>query len=73
MDFISANDSTNTAGLTWTMTAAKPQLSSYSMINSLSAPLSIQNAYTALPSTLPNYGRTWPRRSPRAPRASRRP
>ena len=26
MDFIAANDSTNTAGLTWTMTAAKPEL-----------------------------------------------
>jgi transglutaminase-like putative cysteine protease len=55
MDFISANDSTNTAGLTWRMTGANPQLSSFSMINSLGAPLSIQNAYTATPSTLPNY------------------
>jgi transglutaminase-like putative cysteine protease len=54
MDFISANDSTNTAGLTWTMTAAKPELSSFSMINSLQAPLSIQNAYTAVPTTLPS-------------------
>jgi transglutaminase-like putative cysteine protease len=52
MDFISTNDSTNTAGLTWTMTAAKPQLSSYDMVNSLSAPLEIQNEFTALPSTL---------------------
>jgi hypothetical protein len=57
MDFISANDSTNTAGLTWTMTAAEPRLSSYSMINSLTAPLAIQNAFTATPSTLPNYVR----------------
>jgi transglutaminase-like putative cysteine protease len=55
MDFISGNDSTTTAGLTWTMSAAKPRLSSYSMINSLSAPISIQEPYTATPSTLPNY------------------
>jgi transglutaminase-like putative cysteine protease len=53
MDFISANDSTSTAGLSWTMTATKPQLSNLSMVNSLTAPLSIQNPYTALPSTLP--------------------
>jgi transglutaminase-like putative cysteine protease len=55
MDFISENDSTSTAGLTWTMTGANPQLSSYSMINSLTAPLAIQNDYTAYPSTLPTY------------------
>ncbi len=55
MDFIAANDSTNTAGLKWTMTAANPELSSYSMINSLTAPLPIQNAYTATPSTLPQF------------------
>jgi transglutaminase-like putative cysteine protease len=54
MDFIASNDSTSTAGLTWTMTAYKPQLSSFSMINSLTAPLSIQNPYTARPDTLPN-------------------
>jgi hypothetical protein len=55
MDFIAGNDSTNTAGLTWTMTAAKPQLTSTAMINSLTAPLSIQNNDTALPSTLAPY------------------
>ncbi len=54
MDFIAGNDSTSTAGLRWTMTATKPQLSSFQMTNSLTAPLSIQNAYTAYPSTLPN-------------------
>jgi hypothetical protein len=55
MDFISADDATTTAGLTWRMTAAKPELSAYSMINSLTAPLSVQTPYTATPSTLPNY------------------
>ena len=55
MDFISGNDATNAAGLAWTMTATKPRLSSYSMINSLSAPLSIQTAFTAIPSSLPNF------------------
>jgi transglutaminase-like putative cysteine protease len=55
MDFISANDSTNTAGLTWTMSAQKPRLSSFSMINSLSAPESIQGPFTATPTTLPTY------------------
>ena len=55
MDFISANDSTNAAGLTWTMSAANPTLSSFSMVNSLTAPLSIQTPFTALPSTLPDY------------------
>jgi transglutaminase-like putative cysteine protease len=54
MDFISANDSTTTAGLTWTMTAANPKLSSTAMINSLAAPLAIQTEYTATPSTLPS-------------------
>ncbi len=53
MDFIAGNDSTSTAGLTWTMTAIKPQLSNYSMIHSLSAVPAIQEPYTALPSTLP--------------------
>ena len=52
MDFIAANDSTNTAGLTWNMTADKPLLSQDSMINSLSPPVEIQNDYTALPTTL---------------------
>jgi transglutaminase-like putative cysteine protease len=55
MDFIAGNDSTTTAGLTDTMTAAKPQLSSRAMINSLTAPLSIQDAYQALPTTLAPY------------------
>ena len=54
MDFIASNDSTNTAGLSWTMSGLKPQLSNYSMTNSLTAPLSIQEPYTALPGTLPN-------------------
>lgn len=55
MDFISANDSTNTAGLTWNLVADKPRYSNFDMINSLTAPLSVQEPYTALPSTLPNY------------------
>lgn len=55
MDFIAGNDSTNAAGLTWTATAADPKLSNYSMINSLSAPLTIQEPYTQIPSTLPSY------------------
>lgn len=55
MDFIAANDSTNTQGLTWDLSAVNPQLSSYSMINSLTAPADIETAYTSLPSTLPNY------------------
>jgi transglutaminase-like putative cysteine protease len=55
MDFISADDATNTSGLTWTMTAAKPRLSGFSMINSLTAPLSIQTPFTATPSTLPSF------------------
>jgi transglutaminase-like putative cysteine protease len=54
MDFIASNDSTNTAGLTYTAISADPQLSSYSMINSLTAPLSIQEPYTATPD-LPAY------------------
>ncbi len=53
MDFIAGDDSTTTAGLSWTMQAAKPELSNYSMIHSLSAPLAVQEPYTALPSTLP--------------------
>ena len=55
MDFIAGNDSTSTADLTWTMSAVKPQLSSYSMINSLTAPIDIETPYTALPSTFPTY------------------
>jgi transglutaminase-like putative cysteine protease len=54
MDFLASNDSTNTAGLTYTAVSADPQLSSYSMINSLTAPLSIQEPYTATPD-LPPY------------------
>ncbi|HEY3530100.1 MAG TPA: DUF3488 and transglutaminase-like domain-containing protein [Nocardioides sp.] len=57
MDFIAGNSSTNTAGLSWTMTGAKPELSNFSMINSLTAPESIQEPYTALPSTLPQLVR----------------
>jgi transglutaminase-like putative cysteine protease len=57
MDFISTNDSTSTAGLKWTMTSAKPELSNAAMIKSLTAPLAVQNAYTALPSTLAPYVR----------------
>jgi hypothetical protein len=55
MDFIASNDSTNTAGLTWTETGDNPQLSNYTMANSLTAPLSVQEPYTSLPSTLPKY------------------
>ncbi|MBO0846049.1 MAG: transglutaminase domain-containing protein [Nocardioides sp.] len=53
MDFIATNG-TNARGLSWTMTAAKPELSAYSMLHSLTAPLSIQEPYTALPSSLPS-------------------
>jgi transglutaminase-like putative cysteine protease len=62
MDFIAGNDSTSTADLTWTMSAVKPQLSSYSMINSLTAPLDIETPYTALPSTFPTYVSTLAKR-----------
>jgi transglutaminase-like putative cysteine protease len=55
MDFIAGDNSTDTAGLTWTMTGDRPVLSNYSMIHSLTAPLSVQQAYTAYPSTLPGY------------------
>jgi len=54
MDFISGNDSTNTVNLKYTMTGEKPHLSAYSMINSLAAPLAINNEYTALPSQIPD-------------------
>jgi len=53
MDFISTNDATNTAGLSYRMTAAKPILSSFSMVHSLTAPLDVQAPYTALPSSVP--------------------
>jgi transglutaminase-like putative cysteine protease len=55
MDFIASNSSTNTAGLSWTMTSVNPRLSNFSMVSSLTAPLSIQSEYTATPSTLPPY------------------
>jgi transglutaminase-like putative cysteine protease len=55
MDFISTNDSTTTAGLRWTMTGQKPQLSNTAMIDSLTAPLSVQNEFTGLPTTLAPY------------------
>ena len=54
MDFIAADDATNTAGLTYTMTAAKPHLSAYAMENSLAAPLYIQAPSIALPDSLPS-------------------
>jgi hypothetical protein len=54
MDFIAGNHETNTAGLSWTMTSSKPELSGFSMANSLSAPQPILTTYTALPSTLPS-------------------
>jgi len=54
MDFIAGNDQTSTTGRSWTMTSSKPELSGYSMVHSLTAPLPIQNTYTALPSTLPS-------------------
>ena len=53
MDFIRGNDSLTTAGLSYTMTAAKPNIQAFDMVHSLTAPLPIQSAYTALPSTLP--------------------
>jgi transglutaminase-like putative cysteine protease len=53
MDFRSSSNST-VAGLTYTMTAAKPQYSGRSMVDSLTARLPIQSAYTALPSSLPS-------------------
>jgi transglutaminase-like putative cysteine protease len=53
MDFLNSEEQT-TAGLSWTMTAAKPELSAYSMINSLTAPTSVQSAYVALPDTTPS-------------------
>jgi transglutaminase-like putative cysteine protease len=54
MDFIAGDDQTSTTGRSWTMTSSKPDLSSYSMVHSLTAPLAIQTTYTALPSTLPS-------------------
>jgi transglutaminase-like putative cysteine protease len=54
MDFISTNSGTNTAGLSYRMTAAKPILSAFSMVHSLTAPLDIQAPNVALPSSLPD-------------------
>ena len=48
MDFRSSSNST-VAGLTYTMTAAKPQYSGRDMAQSLTARLPIQSTYTALP------------------------
>jgi hypothetical protein len=53
MDFISTSDTT-TAGLSYRMTAAKPVLSAFSMVHSLTAPLDIQAPNVALPDTLPS-------------------
>jgi hypothetical protein len=53
MDFIAGDDHTTTAGLSYTMTAAQPQITAFSMVKSLTAPLTIQTGYTALPSSLP--------------------
>ncbi|WP_151082684.1 transglutaminaseTgpA domain-containing protein [Nocardioides cynanchi] len=53
MDFIAGSDQPTTAGATWTMVSSQPQLTAYSMAHSLQAPLAIQNAFTALPTTLP--------------------
>jgi transglutaminase-like putative cysteine protease len=50
MDFLAANANTNTQGISYRMTAAKPVLSAYSMVNSLTAPQQIQQTYTQLPS-----------------------
>jgi transglutaminase-like putative cysteine protease len=57
MDFIATGD-TNTRGLSYTMTAAKPQLSAYSMVHSLTAPIAIQSADTALPDSVPDSIKT---------------
>jgi transglutaminase-like putative cysteine protease len=53
MDFIAGPGQPTTAGATWTMTSSQPQLSGYSMAHSLTAPLAIQDAYTALPDSVP--------------------
>ncbi len=52
MDFRSSSNS-SVAGLSYTMTAAKPRYSGRSMVDSLTARLSIQSANVALPSSLP--------------------
>lgn len=57
MDFRSKSNS-YVAGLTYTMTAAKPQYSGRAMADSLSARLPIQSPYTALPPSLPDSIRT---------------
>jgi transglutaminase-like putative cysteine protease len=53
MDFIAGPGQPTTAGASWTMTSSQPKLSAFSMERSLQAPLAIQTAYTAYPSTLP--------------------
>jgi TgpA N-terminal domain/Transglutaminase-like superfamily len=53
MDFLNSEKQT-TAGLSWTMTAAKPSLSAFDMKNSLTAPLAIQSTYIQLPSSVPS-------------------
>jgi len=52
MDFFN-HDRRTAAGLTWTMTAAKPELSAYSMVHSLTAPAPIQSDYTEVPPSVP--------------------
>lgn len=57
LDFLNSEQQT-TAGLTWSMVAAKPHYSAYDMLNSLSAPVAIQSAYTSLPTSLSNEVKT---------------
>jgi transglutaminase-like putative cysteine protease len=54
MDFIAGNNTTTTAGLSYTMTTAKPEIHAFDMVHSLTAPLAIQTTYTALPPSLPS-------------------
>jgi transglutaminase-like putative cysteine protease len=54
MDFIAGDQATTTAGLSYTMTTAKPEIHAFDMVHSLTAPLPIQTTYTALPSSLPS-------------------
>jgi transglutaminase-like putative cysteine protease len=54
MDFISTDDGTTAASLSYRMTAAKPVLSAFSMVHSLTAPLDIQAKYTGLPTSMPD-------------------
>ena len=57
MDFRSSS-TRQVGGLTYTMTAAKPQYSGRDMARSLTARLPIQSTYTALPSSLPSSVKT---------------